>query len=209
MNDQNENLKKYNEEILADLTKVKEDDKTLKGNNENLLTKLKEHQQQSDDLLLQQKQSQIKINELKDLNNIINEQNSELKNHIDLLKGQINVLRENENSNMKHFKQNEDHTIGLKDQIEELKEALSTSQIESQESLSALKVLFYSHYFHLHSGSFIQYTFIRSHSFSTYAKVSENLTFLTPDLLEMLVFRKILRSYQMNDPSIDRVFHET
>ena len=52
---------------------------------------------------------------------------------------------------MKHFKQNEDHTIELQDQIEELKEALSTSQIESEESLSALKVLFYSHYFYLNS----------------------------------------------------------
>ena len=47
------------------------------------------------------------------------------------------------------------------------------------------------------------------HSLSTYAKVSEKLTFLTPQYahvrvrirgLEMFVFRNILRTYLMDDP---------
>ena len=50
---------------------------------------------------------------------------------------------------------------------------------------------------------------LRAHPLSTYAKFSEELTFLTPWYahvrlpirgLEMLVFRKILRTYVMNDP---------
>ena len=50
---------------------------------------------------------------------------------------------------------------------------------------------------------------IRAHPLSTYAKLSEKLTFLTPWYvhvrvrirgLEMLVFRKILRTYLMDGP---------
>ena len=56
---------------------------------------------------------------------------------------------------------------------------------------------------------------VRDHSVSTYAKFSEKLTFLTPGYahirvrisgLEMLVFRKILRTYLMND-LLDRYYH--
>ena len=50
---------------------------------------------------------------------------------------------------------------------------------------------------------------IKGYSFSTYAKFSEKLTFLTPSYAhvcvrirgsEMLVFRKTLPTYYMNDP---------
>ena len=49
----------------------------------------------------------------------------------------------------------------------------------------------------------------KDHSFSTYAKFSEKLSFLTPRYAhvhvrmrgyEMMVFRKILDTYYMNDP---------
>ena len=50
---------------------------------------------------------------------------------------------------------------------------------------------------------------VSGHQLSTYAKFSEKLTFLTPSyarphvhirVLEMLLFRKILRTYLMGDP---------
>ena len=42
---------------------------------------------------------------------------------------------------------------------------------------------------------------IRGHPLRTYAKFSEKLTFLTPLIrTEMLVFRKILRTYLMDNP---------
>ena len=54
-----------------------------------------------------------------------------------------------------------------------------------------------------------QYFTIRDHPVSTYTKFSEKLTFLTPRYayvpvrikrLEIMVFRKILRTYWMDDP---------
>ena len=54
-----------------------------------------------------------------------------------------------------------------------------------------------------------QYFTIRDHPVSTYTKFSEKLTFLTPRYahvpvrikrLEIMVFRKILRTYSMDDP---------